>query len=228
MSISPKVIKGAFIQLAQGLVSVEPNVVVFQYNPAKLTHALTPWNPFEGDQAQRGAQAPNVQPFNPKETFSLVLELDAADGLASGDPLTLVSGIAPQLAALKKLTLPSQGLLGDLVASAQALVGAAASTNAVRPTVPILLFMWGPGLILPVRITSFSIEISLFSPLLDPLQASVTIAIEVLTPDLFKCREDIAVKIAKAAFNMTKTKEDAMALLNIANSAKSVVGMLPI
>jgi hypothetical protein len=228
MSISPKVIKGAFIQLAQGLVSVEPNVVVFQYNPAKLTHALTPWNPFEGDQAQRGAQAPNVQPFNPKETFSLVLELDAADGLASGDPLTLVSGIAPQLAALKKLTLPSQGVLGDLVASAQALVGAAASTNAVRPTVPILLFMWGPGLILPVRITSFSIEVSLFSPLLDPLQANVTMAIEVLTPDLFKCREDVAVKIAKAAFNMTKTKENALALLNISNSAQSVLGMLPI
>jgi hypothetical protein len=227
MSISPKIIKGAFIQLAQGLVSVEPNVVVFQYNPAKLTHALTPWNPFEGDQAQRGAQAPNVQPFNPKETFNLVLELDAADGLASGDPLTQVSGIAPQLAALKKLTLPSQGVLGDLVASAQALVGAA-STNAVRPTVPILLFMWGPGLILPVRITSFSIEVSLFSPLLDPLQANVTMAIEVLTPDLFKCREDVAVKIAKAAFNMTKTKENALALLNISNSAQSVLGMLPI
>lgn len=228
MSISPKIMKGAFVQLAQGLVSVEPNVVVFQYNPAKLTHALTPWNPFEGDQAQRGAQAPNVQPFNPKETFNLVLELDAADGLASGDPLTLVSGIAPQLAALKKLTLPSQGGLGDLVASAQALVGGTASTNAVRPTVPILLFMWGPGLILPVRITSFSIEVSLFSPLLDPLQANVTMAIEVLTPDLFKCREDVAVKIAKAAFNMTKTKENALALLNISNSAQSVLGMLPI
>jgi hypothetical protein len=219
--------KGAFVQLAQGLVSVEPNVVVFQYNPEKLTQALTPWNPFEGDQAQRGAQAPNVQPFNPKETFNLVLDLDAADGLASSDPLTLVSGIAPQLAALKKLTLPSQGLLGDLVASAQALAGAA-STNAVRPTVPILLFMWGPGLILPVRITSLSVEVSLFSPLLDPLQAKVTIALEVLTPDLFKCREDVAVKIAKAAFNMTKTKENAMALLNISNSVQSVLGMLPI
>jgi hypothetical protein len=227
MSISPKIMKGAFVQLAKGLVSVEPNVVVFQYNPGKLTHALTPWNPFEGDQAQRGTQAPNVQPFNPKETFNLVLELDAADGLASGDPLTLMSGIAPQLAALKKLTLPSQGVLGDLVASAQALVGAA-STNAVRPTVPILLFMWGPGLVLPVRITSFSIEVSLFSPLLDPLQANVTIAIEVLTPDLFKCREDVAVKIAKAAFNMTKTKENALALLNISNSVQSVLGMLPI
>jgi len=225
--VSPKIMKGAFVQLAQGLVSIEPNVVVFQYNPEKLTQGLTPWNPFEGDQAQRGAQAPNVQPFNPKETFSLVLELDAADGLASGDPLTLASGIAPQIAALKKLTLPTQGVLGDLVASAQALVGSA-STNAVRPTVPILLFMWGPGLILPVRITSFSVEVSLFSPLLDPLQAKVTIALEVLTPDLFKCREDAAVKIAKAAYNMTKTNENALALLNISNSAQSVLGMLPI
>jgi hypothetical protein len=227
MTNSPKVLKGAFVQLASGLISIEPNVVIFQYNPERLTHALTPWNPFEGDQAQRGAQAPNVQPFNPKETFNLVLELDASDGLASGDPLTTVSGIAPQLAALKKLTLPTQGAIGDLVASAKALVGAA-SNAAVRPTVPILLFMWGLGQILPVRITSFSVEIASFSPLLEPWQAKVTLALEVLTPDLFKCRDDIAVKIATAAYNMTKTAEDALAVLNVSNNVQSIIGMLPI
>jgi len=226
--VSPAILKGAFVQLAQGLVSIEPNIVVFQYNPERLTHALTPWNPFEGDQAQRGAQAPNVQPFNPKETFNLVLELDAADGLASGNPITLATGVADQIAALKKLTMPTQGLLGDLVASATALVGGGAQNNAVRPTVPILLFIWGPGLILPVRITSFSVEVTLFSPILFPLQAKVTIALEVLTPDLFKCRHDAAIKIATAAYNLTKTSENALALANIANSAQSVLGKLPL
>ncbi len=225
MANGPKILKGAFVQLASGLLTVDPNIVVFQYNPEKLTHALTPWNPFEGDQAQRGAQAPNVQPFNPKETFNLVLDLDASDGLASQDPLTTASGIAPQLAALKKLTLPSQGGIGDLVAAAQALVGSA-SNAAVRPTVPILLFMWGLGRILPVRITSFSTEITGFSPLLQPWAAKVTIALEVLTPDLFKCRDDVAVKIATAAYNMTRLAENALAMANVSNNIQSL-GMIP-
>ena len=162
---SPRVAKGAFVQLVSGVVGVIPNIVVFQYNPERVTHALTPWNPFEQDQTQRGAQAPTVQPFNPRETFTIAIELDAADDLEDGDPTAIVSGIADRLAALKKLTLPSKGPLGDLLASATSLLGGDdTSSQAQRPTVPIVLFVWGPGRILPIRITSFSVEETLFSP----------------------------------------------------------------
>ncbi|TKW78283.1 MAG: hypothetical protein DI543_11240, partial [Bradyrhizobium icense] len=83
--VRPKVARGAFVQLVPNIVGFLPNIVLFQYNPDKLTHTLTPWNPFDTDQSQRGAQAPAVQPFNPKETFSLSIDVDASDSMGDGD-----------------------------------------------------------------------------------------------------------------------------------------------
>jgi hypothetical protein len=224
---SPQLIKGAIVQLIEDIIGVVPNIIPFQYNPTQLTHQLEPWNPFEVDQTQRGAQAPNVQPFSPKESFTLKLELDAADDLEGGDVVTVLVGVADRLAALKKLILPTKGLLGDLVASAQALIGDA-SERAERPTVPVSFFIWGPGRILPVRVTSFSVEETLFSPTLYPLQATVSLGLEVLTPDVFKCQSTVATDLAIAAYNFTKLQEDALAIAHIAKAAKAIAGMLPL
>ena len=203
-----------------------PNVIPFQYNPEKLSHTLTTWNPFEVDQTQRGAQAPTVQPFNPKESFNLTLEIDATNDLEDDNPVAKRVGVADRLAALKKLSLPTEGLIGDLVASARALVGKAAK-QAVRPTVPVVLFVWGPSRILPVRVTSFSVEETLFSPTLHPIQATVTLGLEVLTPDVFKCQRDITADIAVAAYNFTKLQEDTLAAAHIANNLDAIRGLLP-
>ena len=135
-------------------------------------------------------------------------------------------GVADRLAALKKLTLPSQGLIGDVVASARALVGKA-SEQAIRPTVPVVLFVWGPGRILPVRITSFSVDETLFSPSLHPIQATVTLGLTVLTPDVFKCQSDVTADIAVAAYNFTKLQDDALAVAHIANNLDAIRGLLP-
>ena len=223
---SPKFEKGALVQLVRGLLGVVPNVIPFQYNPEKLSHTLTTWNPFEVDQTQRGAQAPTVQPFNPKESFNLTLEIDATNDLEDDNPVAKRVGVADRLAALKKLTLPTEGLIGDLVASARALVGKAAK-QAVRATVPVVLFVWGPSRILPVRVTSFSIEETLFSPTLHPIQATVTLGLEVLTPDVFKCQRDITADIAVAAYNFTKLQEDSLAAAHIANNIDAIRGLLP-
>ena len=223
---SPQLIKGALIQLIEDIVGIVPNIIVFQYNPTNLTNQLQPWNPFEVDQTQRGSQAPNVQPFDPKESFTLKLELDAADDLEDGDAVTVLVGVADRLAALKKLLVPTEGLFGDLVASAQALLGDA-SARAERPTVPVAFFVWGPGRILPVRVTSFSVEETLFSPTLYPLQATVSLGLEVLTPDVFKCQSSLSADLAVAAYNFTKLQEDALAVAQIAKAAKSIAGMLP-
>lgn len=227
---SPKFEKGALVQLVKGLTGVVPNVIPFQYNPEKLSHTLTPWNPFEVDQTQRGAQAPTVQPFDPKETFKLTLEIDATNDLEDDNPVAKLVGVADRLAALKKLTLPSEGLAGDLINSAvgaaRALVGKA-NRQAVRLTVPVVLFVWGPGRILPVRVTSFSAEETLFSPSLHPIQATVTLGLEVLTPDVFKCQRDITADIAVAAYNFTKLQEDTLAVAHIANNLEAIRGLLP-
>ena len=223
---SPRFEKGALVQLVKGLLGVVPNVIPFQYNPEKLSHTLTTWNPFEVDQTQRGAQAPTVQPFDPKEAFNLTLEVDATNDLEDDNPVAKRVGVADRLAALKKLTLPTEGLIGDLLASARALVGKA-SKHAVRPTVPVVLFVWGPGRILPVRVTSFSVEETLFSPSLFPIQATVTLGLEVLTPDVFKCQHDITADIAVAAYNFTKLQEDTLAAAHIANNIDAIRGLLP-
>jgi hypothetical protein len=223
---SPRFEKGALVQLVKGLTGVVPNVIPFQYNPEKLSHTLTPWNPFEVDQTQRGSQAPTVQPFDPKESFNLTLEIDATDDLEDNNPVAKEVGVADRLAALKKLTLPTEGLIGDLIASARALVGKAAK-HAVRSTVPVLLFVWGSGRILPVRVTSFSVEETLFSPSLHPIQATVTLGLEVLTPDVFKCQHDITADIAVAAYNFTKLQEDTLAAAHIANNIDAIRGLLP-
>src|SRR5262245_54544575 len=144
LSRSPKFEKGALVQLVEGLVGVVPNVIPFQYNPEKLSHTLTTWNPFEVDQTQRGAQAPTVQPFAPKESFNLTLEIDATNDLEDDNPVAKRVGVADRLAALKKLTLPSEGLFSDLNRGVTATIGSAEG-QAVRLKVAVVLFIWGPG-----------------------------------------------------------------------------------
>ena len=223
---SPKLQKGALVQIVPDIVGVVPNIIAFQYNPERLSMSLTPWNPFEVDETQRGSQAPTVQPFDPKQSFTLELEIDATDKLEDADATATASGVADRLAALKKLTLPTLGPAGDLIASARALAGGVADI-ARRQTVPVVLFVWGPSRILPVRVTSFSVEESLFSPTLHPVQAKVSLGLEVLTPDVFKCQSDITTDIAVAAYKFTKLQEDALALLNIGNNSDAIRGLLP-
>lgn len=218
---SPPLIKGALVQIFEDVVGVAlPNIVLFQYNPEKLSWTLTPYDPQAVDQNQRGAQAPLVQPFDPQESVSLTLELDATDGLDEGDPSTYAFGIADRVAALKKLTYPSQGLFGDLLRNANALAGTPACV-VPRPQVPVILFVWGPGRVVPVRVTSFGLEETLYSPTLHPLHASVSLGLEVMTPDMFKCRMSISQKIATAAYSYTRIVEDALAIANIRNNIKS-------
>ena len=99
-SRSPKIVKGALVQLLQDIIGVIPNIIVFQYNPTTLTRRLTPWDPMAVDQAQRGSQAPTVQPFDIPETFSgFKIELDATDDLEEGKVLAETTGIESRLAA---------------------------------------------------------------------------------------------------------------------------------
>lgn len=224
---SPKIAKGAFVQLLPDIVGVIPNIIVFQYNPERLTRKLTPWNPFNVDQSGRGSQAPLVQPFDVPESFEkLAIEFDATDDLEDGDPIAKLTGVETRLAALRKLTQPSAGLVGDLIESAKSLVGVE-SDEARRPSVAPILLVLGPRVILPVRVRTFQVEETLHDPNYYPLHAKATLDLEVLTPDVFRSQEDITAKIAIAAYEVTRLQEDANALLNTANAADSIRAILP-
>jgi hypothetical protein len=90
----------------------------------------------------------------------------------------------------------------------------------------VLLFVWGSGRILPVRITSFSVEETLFSPSLFPIQATVSLGLEVLTPDVFKCHPDEPAKRAIAAYEFTKRKENERAETHINNNVDQIRALL--
>jgi hypothetical protein len=226
-SRSPKIAKGALVQLLPDIVGVIPNIIVFQYNPETISRTLTPWDPFAVDQTRRGSQAPTVQPFDVQETFSnFKIMLDATDDLEEGNALAELTGIETRLAALRKLTQASKGLVGDLIESAKSLFGAG-EDEARRPTVAPILLVLGPRVILPVRIKTFLVEETLHSPAYYPLHATVTMEIEVLTPDSFRCQQDVAGKIAVAAYNFTRLQEDANALLNTANNVDAIRALLP-
>jgi hypothetical protein len=219
-----KLVRGALVQLIPDIIAFIPNIVIFQYNPEKITRGMTPYVPDSGSQP-RTEQSADTQPFDPEETISFTLELSATEGMEHKNPVTIATGIASQLAALRKMLRPTSGLLSDLKGSAQALANKS-TERLTRPTLPVTFLIYGPGLIVPVRITEFSVEEVMHTPLLYPHEAKVTIKLLVLTPDKFKCSNIRFRDLAISAYNLTRAQEDALAVANIANHVEEVLGVL--
>ncbi|MFI0848337.1 hypothetical protein [Mesorhizobium sp. IMUNJ 23232] len=220
-----KAISGAFVQLIPDIVLFTPNIILFQYNPEKISRGLTPWNPFEQSSSPRGAAAPDVAPTPPDEKISFELHLDATDFAQQSNPINRLTGVASRIAAIRKLTKASQGMLGDLVQSVANLAGAD-TAQAKRPSIPITFLIFGPGLMLPVRLTSLSIEETMFTEALYPIHAKASVEMQVIRPDMFKCKEDLISDLAIAAYNLNQIQEDALAIANLANGAFDIMGML--
>lgn len=169
---SPRLSKGALI----GLDVLKPvaSVVVFQYNPEKVTRTLRP--KASGSDGAEGEALRITGP--PEETFSLEIEVDAADQLASGDAVAGTLGIAPQLASLEMMLYPASAVV--IANEALALAGL---VEVVPPEAPLALLVWGPSRVLPVRITDMSVAEEAYDPNLNPIQAKVTVGLRVLNYD---------------------------------------------
>jgi hypothetical protein len=100
-----------------------------------------------------------------------------------------------------------------------------------RASVPIVLFVWGPGRVVPVRLKTFSVDEQAFNTLLYPIRATVTVGLQVLTDAAFAAvdkkefapAEELAVK----AYKWTRKQKEVLARANLLNSAESILGMLP-
>ncbi|MBZ4420172.1 hypothetical protein [Myxococcus sp. RHSTA-1-4] len=241
--LRPKLLKGVFVKLGEAALVPVPEVILFQYNPELLSRTLEPWTP-PGDQAsdaQKAGSADTAQPQDPGETLSLSLELDATDALEEPDthPVAVLSGVSDRVYALEMLLYPrpapGEGLLSSAVASLAGALGVSTSTPEVpRSEVPIILFIWGPGRMLPVRLTSFSVEEQAFLPNLSPLRAKVTVGMQVLGPAFFEQRRKAlgtlssSEALAEKAYEESRRMKARLASLNIANSVESALGMLPL
>jgi hypothetical protein len=231
-SRSPKLLKGALVEFSERFIGPIPNIIIFQYNPESLTRTLSVWNPQQSEATKTpgttGETASTAQPADPTEEFTLSLELDATDALEEpgSHPVAVISGVADRIAAMEMLLYPQEdSLLGDLLG---AFGGSDDSVDEVpRGTVPVLMFVWGPGRIVPVRVTSFSVEEEAFSPILYPIRAKVSIGLKVLTTEDFPEPRTFSQDLAVAAFKFTRKQKQVLAAANLANSVESILGMLP-
>ena len=240
-SRSPKLLKGALIEFSSRFISSVPNIIMFQYNPESITRKLDAWytGGSENGQSAGGKEPVNAQPHDPPETFDLKLEFDAADELENPatQALAIVQGVSNRIAALELLLYPEseeKGLLSSAIgALAGAISGASGGAKAdaksvPRGKVPDLLFCWGPSRIVPVRLTSFSVEEQAYSPQLSCLRAKVTIGLKILQPRNLPCSKEQSSELLKTTYKIyTKTKRT-LAETVIVNNVNAILGMLPI
>ncbi len=167
--MSGKKVKGALVSMPSIENLAPPRVVVFQYNPGQLTRTVTP-----DTTDSKPARFAGV----PKETISLTVEFDATDYMADGKEA--LWGVYPQISTLELMVYPGLARLAvDRVRAAAGVV------ELNPPSVPITMFVWGAKRVVPVRLGEFSITEQVFDYDLNPLRASVTLKLAVMSYDDF-------------------------------------------
>lgn len=235
-------VRGAIIQYMDTFLIPLPNVIVFQYNPESITHSWSQVDPVSDDDGNV------VNPLSvksmPGESFSMTIAVDATDMIADGSVVARgiaeVSGVYTRLAALEMLLFPTkeggdEGLVGQVSVSVSAdgISAGASAEKEERPVpamqAPVALFVWGLGRIVPVRVTSLTVTEKIYDSLLNPTHAEAQLDMRVLTPDELEALPEGLIKdIANVAYKYSQGLREALAIANLANSAESSIGMLPI
>jgi hypothetical protein len=204
-------IKGILASFDNPLLGVVPTIIPFQYNPTEITRVFRVEG--EGATGASGASGSALNAARPApEDYTVKLELDATDGLETEGPLTTAFGISPRIAAIEMLIEPvGSSLLGDLAGALTGglLGGGGAAIPASK--LPLVLFIWGPTRITPVRLSSLTIRETAFDELLNPIHATADLGFSVLRPsDLGK--DDT---IAKAAATFYQGAREVKAVLSL-------------
>jgi hypothetical protein len=170
LSNSPRLVKGAIIGV--DLFNPLASVVIFQYNPEKVTRTLQA----QGS-GENGARAEAMRLKGaPIETIKMDVEIDATDQLEKGDSQTASLGIYPQLSALEMLVYPKSALV-----IANTVLMALGTIEILPPIGPFTVLVWGLKRVVPVKVTDFSISEELHDDRLNPIQAKVSLGLRVLS-----------------------------------------------
>jgi hypothetical protein len=202
-----------------------------------MTHGWTPATTNPGTPGQ--ASNPLAISGQPQETFSFTLAMDSNDTIADGNPviagLAEASGVYTRLAALEMLLFPTAPPGGGLIGSVTAALGigggssSAPTSQVPAAQLPTVLFVWGPGRIVPVRVTALSITEKLYDAiLLNPTHVEAQITLRVLTQDELKYVDGPLGSLANIAFTYSQDLREALAIANLANAVSSIIGMLPV
>jgi len=203
------VTKGLLVEYA---VSLPPTVLVFDFNPRTMKRTRTVKVKTGSAPGTRGgydfllpaetprvAQGVSVDP----ETFSFTILLDATDRMNSDEATAKLFGIQPELDTLRTMVEPkSQGPGGVQILASLGLGGARAFQRNETPSV--LLFVWGTH-ILPVFLTSVTVDEQAWLPSLTPYRAEVTLAVQVIeSHNPFFVAEKVR-QVVGAALNTSRT-----------------------
>jgi hypothetical protein len=174
-SPAPVTLRGGIV-LLDPVTSLVQRVIALQYNPDTLTRSFqlkAMGETAEQSEALR-LRGPAV------ETIKLDAELDASEQLEHPDENDVVArhGLAPALAALQGIANPTSAQL--LASNALAHAG----VLEIAPMLaPLMVFVWSPNRILPVRLTELSITEEAFDTRLNPIRAKVSLGMRVLSVD---------------------------------------------
>jgi hypothetical protein len=233
-----KYLRGALIEFTETFPLPIPNVIIFQYNPETMTHTWTPATTAPATPDHKSN--PLAITGQPQEAFSFTLVMDANDMIADGDvvetALATASGVYTRTASLEMLLFPTAPPGGGLIGSVTAALGIGGGSPSPDPTrqvpaaqLPTVLFVWGPGRIVPVRVTSLAFTEKLYDPiLLNPTHVEAQVGLRVLTPDELTYVTGPLKVVAQGANTYSQDLREALALANLANAAESIIGMLPL
>jgi hypothetical protein len=171
---SPRLLKGALV-VFEALKPVPTNIIAFQYNPDQVSRQFQEvrCGP-PPDPCRTSGESQRVLP--PTQSFKMAVELDATDQLEAVNPLAIASGLHPTLAALELLLYPPSTdiILGKILAK----LGSARVSPAKAP---LVLLVWGPLRVIPVRVESLAVTEEAFDQLLNPIRAKVDLGLRSLT-----------------------------------------------
>jgi hypothetical protein len=239
-----KFVKGALVEFMPSFLIPQPKVIAFQYNPETMSHTWSQPEPASSGKDQ-GSSNPLAVSGLPGETFSFTIMMDANDTIADGTEksaeLAQEKGLYPRLAALEKLLYPTAAfgpaLVGSVSASASlgseglsVDISASIGVKSAVPQMelPTVLFVWGSGRILPVRVTGLTVTEKLYDEHLNPTHADAQLALRVLTEGELNSLTYSLADIAKTAYKYSQDLRQNLALDKFANAAEPILGMLPV
>ncbi|WP_046495243.1 hypothetical protein [Streptomyces odonnellii] len=170
--------------IRSGIVIVDPErgtpqrIIVLQFNPDTLERSVAPQaaggsSDSGGGGSGSGDRNEALRLKGPaQETWKFTAEIDATDQLDVAAP----DGIHPQLAVLEMLVQPTTAQLRAASRLAQN-----GSIEISPIETPLTLFTWGSKRVMPVRLTELSVNESAFDVNLNPIRASLSIGLKVLT-----------------------------------------------
>lgn len=214
---SPRLFKGAIVGINPKNIPTSlksANVILFQYNPETMTRQVEARSINNEDGSNRYEPYRLIGP--PKETMTLEIELDATDQLAKPSQVAIAMGVHPSLAALEMLLYPKVSKVKQNLR-----LEAQGNIEIIPPEAPLTLFIWGEKRVLPVRLSSFSINEQAYDPRLNPIRAKVSLTLQVLSYFDLE-RESLGAK----TFLVHQTIKEKMATANKFNSYAQIASAI--